>query len=97
MIKLLQSGDFHSSSPGWVPQDKDALADDINTDKATFESIMVDELQARVHGTTGVIRGRAVFKRKDGAVFEIHFLDTWEKSHNGWIQLAGATVSQQTQ
>ncbi len=81
----------------WVLQDKDALAKDINSGKGTFESITVDELQARVHGTTGAIRGWAVFKRKDAGGFEIHFLDTWEKSHNGWILLAGATVSQQTQ
>src|SRR5579859_1901999 len=62
----------------WVAQDEDALAKDLANGKGKFSDVIVDELEARIHGETGVVRGRALFKQRDGRVFETHFLDTWQ-------------------
>ena len=81
----------------WVPQDKETFADDVVSTSSRLADVTVEDLEARVHGQTGIVRGRAVYKMKDGKVFDTHFLDTWEKRNGRWIQVAAATSSQQTQ
>lgn len=80
----------------WVPQDKTAFANDVVSTSSHLSEVSVNDLEARVHGQTGIVRGRAVFKMKDGRVFDTHFLDTWERRNGHWIQVAASTSSQQT-
>ena len=46
----------------WVPQDKAAFANDVVSTSSHLSEVSVNDLEARVHGQTGIVRGRAVFK-----------------------------------
>ena len=79
-----------------LSQDKAALEKDVKGTSSMLADAKIYDLDARVHGNTGIVRGRAVVKLKNGKSMENNFLDVWEKRNGQWVQVAAATAIQQT-
>ena len=61
-----------------------------------MRGVVLDSLDAHVHGCAGVVRGRAVWKNRDGSGFETRFLDTWERRRGTWVLVAEANFGEET-
>ena len=91
VIEALLHSDYVIVQPGGRVESKQDVLDSLKTGERRWEFARPDEMEVRIYGNLGIVRGRWRAKGFNGAEpfdYSARFLSTWVKEDDGWRNIA---------